>query len=296
MALGCHRCCRLQPRSLASVWPLVTTWDRNINTDSGCGRTRDRHGPRCHHGPRRQRKLPGSTWPGSSMAVKRQHDPRCQPHPQHQQGLRWPHRHWLWWGHRSRHGPHLQRWSGQYHGPSSQPRSDPPGPSWGTTLRHQNSNRFRPQVSVWPLVASIAGPWTQTWSWQQPQSGCQHGPRGLYRPPRLACTPGQQSSDIQHSSRTSLWPQVVPTPQAPAQPPMMTKATDIHTGPLDCSRTGDQDLALGHSPGLGISLDLGKPTGPSHQAVPHHPCLSGSASLPSPRATVPGIHSDLKPL
>lgn len=163
MALGCPHCCRLQPRSPASMWPLVTTCDRIINTDSGCGRTRDRHGPRCHRGPRKQRRLPGPAWPLQQHGHHTPTWPQASAHtPNINKVLhslrnhRYQHRHWLWFDHRPRHGPHLQPWSGQYHGPSSQRRPDPSVPSWGIALRHPHSNRLqqRPKTSAWPMVAS----------------------------------------------------------------------------------------------------------------------------------------------
>lgn len=88
----------------------------------------------------------------------------------------------------------------------------------------------------------------------------------------------------------------VPRPQTPAQPTVIIRATDIHTGPLDCASTGDQDLALGHSLGPGISFDLG-----NQLALPIMPFFTTltSQDLPLspalPRATLPGIHSNLKP-
>lgn len=78
------------------------------------------------------------TWPQVSA-----HTPNINKVLESLRNHRYQHRHWLWFDHRPRHGPHLQSWSGQYHGPSSQYRPDPSVPSWGIALRHQQSNRLQ---------------------------------------------------------------------------------------------------------------------------------------------------------
>lgn len=79
----------LQPRPLASMWPLVAIWAMGINTDCGCGRIM---GPRHsswqqsrlgrHHGPRLLAKVtqinmsPVAVWPSvTNMAAGGSPDP-----------------------------------------------------------------------------------------------------------------------------------------------------------------------------------------------------------------------------
>lgn len=86
-------------------------------------------------------------------------------------------------------------------------------------------------------------------------------------------------------------------PQASAQLPMTTEATDISSGLLGSFRALDQELSLGHSPGPGISLDLGGQQGHSRQPSLQYPHLSRHrfpqttkhSAFPSPLPSDPAI-------
>ncbi|KAL6036658.1 hypothetical protein STEG23_005376 [Scotinomys teguina] len=80
---------RCQPRPLASVWPLVVTGPKDINSDPGCGRSQTYLDIALGSmsGPDNVMALGGSTGhpnlygPGSGMTLRHQQALRCQPRP-----------------------------------------------------------------------------------------------------------------------------------------------------------------------------------------------------------------------
>lgn len=87
-ALGHQKGHRQRPRSWASVWSLVATQDRDISTDSGCGRTTDPDiilvnspGPDVIVSEIGIADCPDQLGPSDSVNPKHQHVTRWQPRP-----------------------------------------------------------------------------------------------------------------------------------------------------------------------------------------------------------------------